>query len=249
MRSYAAENKPAAGLQKVQDYAAQAPQSVAVQRFLAESWVANGKPDLARKVLLAAKAVQPKALELYLDLAYIDLADGKPDVARQYLTDLLSAGTRDNRVRLKLGCRRDCSRRLWCSHRPVSERSSSQPRDGLALNNLAYLLSDFKAQPDEALKYAQEATKELSPNSATADDTLGWTYYRKGVYTLAVRYLESSVTREATAKHRYHLAMAYLKLGERAKGKQVLDAALRTDSSLPEAIAARQVWTEVTATK
>ena len=51
--------------------------------------------------------------------------------------------------------------------------------------------------------------------------------------TWRVQYLESAVTREATAKRKYHLAMAYLKLGRRAKGKQVLDAALWADAFAP----------------
>ena len=246
MRSYMSENKTGAGTQKVREYAAQAPESVVVQRFLAKLLISNGSPDEARKVLDAAKALNPQAVDLYLDLADADMAEGKLDAARQYLTEMLASDTPDGQIRLKLAALEIAGGNYGAAIGHYRKVIQLNPRNSLALNNLAYLLSDFQAQPDEALRYAQQA-KELSPNSATADDTLGWTYYRKGIYDLAVQYLESAVTREATAKRRYHLAMAYLKLGRRAKGKQVLDAALRADASLPEAIAARRLWTEVTA--
>jgi Flp pilus assembly protein TadD len=107
-----------------------------------------------------------------------------------------------------------------------------------ALNNLAYLLAESN-QADEALKYAQQA-KELAPDNPTIDDTLGWTHYRKGLYSSAVKYLESAVAKDGTARRRYHLGMAYMKAGEQKKGQQALEAALKLDPKLPEAEAARE---------
>ena len=108
------------------------------------------------------------------------------------------------------------------------------------LNNLAYLLADSN-QADEALKYAQEA-KEMAPDSAAVDDTLGWTYFRKGLYKLAVTYLESAAAKEGTARRKYHLAMAYLKTGDPKRGRQVLEVAMKMDPKLPEADMARQFF-------
>jgi Tfp pilus assembly protein PilF len=109
----------------------------------------------------------------------------------------------------------------------------------LALNGLAYLLANNK-QPDEALKYAQKA-KELAPDNPAVDDTLGWTYFQKGLYTLAVAHLEGATAKEGTARRKYHLAMAYLKAGDPKRGRQTFDAAWKMDPNLPEAQAARQV--------
>jgi Flp pilus assembly protein TadD len=112
-------------------------------------------------------------------------------------------------------------------------------KNALALNSLAYLLAD-SGQPDEALKYAQKA-KELAPENAAIDDTLGWTYYRKGMYSMAVNHLESATAREGTARRRYHLAMAYAKAGDPKRGRQAFDAALKLDPNLPEAQQVRQM--------
>jgi tetratricopeptide (TPR) repeat protein len=113
-------------------------------------------------------------------------------------------------------------------------------KNAKVLNNLAYLLADGN-QWDEALKYAQEA-KQLDPNSASADDTLGWTYFRKGLYPMAVTYLESATAKEGTALRKYHLAMAYLKAGNPKRGRQVLDEAMKMDPKLPEADMARRLF-------
>jgi uncharacterized protein HemY len=88
-----------------------------------------------------------------------------------------------------------------------------------ALNNLAYLLTENTGQPDEALKYAEQA-KEIVPANPEVDDTLGWIYYRKGIYLTAVKYLESATAKSSTAVRRYHLAMAYLKAGDVKRGQQ-----------------------------
>ena len=89
--------------------------------------------------------------------------------------------------------------------------------------------------------YAQQA-KELAPENPAVDDTLGWTYYQKGMYAMAVTHMESAIARESNAVRKYHLAMAYLKAGDPARGRQNLEAALKMNPNLPEAQAARQIF-------
>ncbi|MGB9606726.1 MAG: tetratricopeptide repeat protein, partial [Bryobacteraceae bacterium] len=113
-----------------------------------------------------------------------------------------------------------------------------EPRNVLALNNLAFLLAENLNQPDEALQLAQKA-KELAPESPEVDDTLGWIYYHKGLYGSAIQHLERAAAgRNATALRKYHLAMAYWKAGEQAKARAALAEARRLDANLPELKAA-----------
>ena len=95
---------------------------------------------------------------------------------------------------------------------------------------MAYLLAESK-QPDEALKYAQQAG-ELAPDSPAVQDTLGWAYYGKGDYEPAIRYLKNAVEKDGTPRRKYHLGMAYLKAGDRELGQKMLKAALETDPTL-----------------
>jgi tetratricopeptide (TPR) repeat protein len=125
----------------------------------------------------------------------------------------------------------------------------AQPQNIIALNNLAYLLADHTNDTDDALKFAQKA-KELAPNDVNVEGTIGWAYFRKGLYDNALRHLQDAVNREGrnvaagTAIRRYHLAMAYKRAGENDKAAKALSAALKLDPNLPEARVATQMLAE-----
>ena len=108
------------------------------------------------------------------------------------------------------------------------------PTNTVAMNNLAYLLSENADKTDEALKYAQRA-KELQPDRADITDTLGWILFRKGVYDQAIGYLQEAANKDRSALYKYHLGIACWKAGKREHGREVLAAALRQDPNLPEA--------------
>jgi len=110
----------------------------------------------------------------------------------------------------------------------------------IALNNLAYVLLEYANQPEEALKYAQQA-HELAPDHPDIEDTMGWAYYRKGIYGMAVEHLAHAVARDgkqmspASNVRKYHLAMAYFKNGERERAMTTLEAAVKLAPDIPEA--------------
>ena len=126
-------------------------------------------------------------------------------------------------------------------YRKLLEKDS---RNLVALNGLGYLLADRANQPDEALKYAQQA-KELAPQDPAVEDTLGWVYYCKGLYPVAAGHLEAAVAKEPNARRKYHLAMAYFKSGDRPRGTVQLNQALKMDSTLPEAATAQRMAAEM----
>jgi tetratricopeptide (TPR) repeat protein len=101
----------------------------------------------------------------------------------------------------------------------------------IALNNLAYLLA--REDPDAALAYAKKAA-EIAPDDPAVLDTLGWVYYRKGFYRQALSNLQNAVVKGDTPLRRYHMAMAYFKLGNSEEGQKALDAALLADPNLPK---------------
>ena len=83
------------------------------------------------------------------------------------------------------------------------------------------------------------------PDNADAAGTLGWILFRQGVYREALQFLERACTEDRGSKapnaviRRYHLAMTYLKLGDRQKGLELLARAIQQNPSLPEAQMAR----------
>ena len=96
---------------------------------------------------------------------------------------------------------------------------------------MAYILASQTGEFDEALKYAQQV-KEIAPDNKGVDDTIGWIMYRKGLYRSAVKYLESAPSGAPDPVIRYHLGMAYLKIGDK-RGEPTLRAASEERAGLP----------------
>src|SRR5262249_14281050 len=106
-----------------------------------------------------------------------------------------------------------------------------------------FLLTDQANRPDEGLALAQRA-RQLDPENPDVADTIGWAFYRKGLYRSALDQLTVAAAGGGSPQVKYHLAMAYLKVGDQQKGRQVLQEALQLNPNLPEAEMARGVMRE-----
>ena len=64
----------------------------------------------------------------------------------------------------------------------------------IAANNLAWIYAVYqKGNIDEAVRLAQGVVQQ-APNVAGFVDTLGWIYYKKGLYGAAVEQLQKAVS-------------------------------------------------------
>ena len=109
---------------------------------------------------------------------------------------------------------------------------SVAPDNPLAANNLAYVLLDHGGNVDVAMDLAQTARRG-TPNSANAADTLGWAYYRKGIYPSAIsqfqealRLSEKAGAPDDSVVH-YHLGLAYQKSNQMSQARQQLEKAVK----------------------
>jgi tetratricopeptide (TPR) repeat protein len=110
----------------------------------------------------------------------------------------------------------------------------------VASNNLAWLYSTSGGDLDVALTLAQAAKRAL-PDRAEVNDTLGWVYYKKGLYQYAQETLEMSVLKEPNNPvYLYHLGMVYASRGDRAKAGRTLDRALAINANFEGADEARR---------
>lgn len=108
----------------------------------------------------------------------------------------------------------------------------TQPRNSVALNNLAYALGVHLKSPKEALPFARRAVA-AAPESAGILDTLGWIEYLAGNTTEAVRLLtEASRRAPGNAEIRLHAAIVSAAAGSWAETDTHLKEALRLDPSL-----------------
>jgi putative PEP-CTERM system TPR-repeat lipoprotein len=240
--TYSAQKQMDAAIAKVQEYLAKRPQSAVLPQFLGQLYMASGQPDRARAAFLAAKSANPKATGVDLRLAELDLAQNRLVEAKATLTPMLTAEGGNSAALLLLAQVEQRSGNAAAAIDNYRKVLANDSKNVMALNDLAYVLSN-EMKWDEAMGYAQQA-KELAPGDMTVEDTLGWIYYRKGLYSSAVPHLEAAVAKAPSAVRKYHLAMAYLKAGDRQRGATVLEQAVKMDPKLPEAQEARQVLME-----
>jgi tetratricopeptide (TPR) repeat protein len=109
------------------------------------------------------------------------------------------------------------------------------PRNAVALNNLAFLMAESGGDLDQALTYAQRA-EQMLPSMNEVSDTLGWIYLKKNLSDNAMDIFQRLVTRAPdNSTYRYHLGMALSQKGDRPRAIKELQQALRSNPSKEEA--------------
>ena len=126
------------------------------------------------------------------------------------------------------------------NYRKALEKDQSS---AIAANNLAWLYAvQGKGNLDEAVRLAQGVVQKY-PNIAGFTDTLGWIYYKKGLYGAAAEQLEKAVSMDGatvrsrqgvpSATYHYHLGMALKANGDKAGSRRELETSLRLADKSP----------------
>jgi len=110
------------------------------------------------------------------------------------------------------------------------------PDNVIAMNNLAWIMCEEQNNYHEALELAQRGLK-IAPQYVDLIDTRGVVYYRLGEFEKAIqdftRCLELYPNRVSSAvASRFHLARAFVKLGQTNKAIQHLNEALNSYSRI-----------------
>ncbi len=115
----------------------------------------------------------------------------------------------------------------------------------VASNDLAGAMLRTGGSLDVAMSLAQTARRQL-PTSPAVADTMGWIYYQKGEYQLALSSLQEAMNLAAKNKMpdnpdiRYHLGMAYLKTKQPALARQNLEQVLKINPNYQSAAEIRE---------
>ena len=224
-QTYRAQKQASIATEKLRSYVQQRPKSARLQMFWAKWLLENGKRAEAREALAAAETADPKHPAAEIALARLDFDEGNLAAARQRLTTVISANRKDVEANLMLAGVEDASGNYQAAIDYYLRTLEGDERNVAALNNLAYDLSRDSTRLDDALRYGQKA-EELAPENSYTRDTLGWIYYRKGLYQLAVKELESALAKEARPGVQFHLGLAYRRVGNLKEAGPLLAAAL-----------------------
>jgi tetratricopeptide (TPR) repeat protein len=229
METYAAQQQVPKGVDRLKELVAAHPQSAPLQHLLGQWSMRAGDAAAARKAFESAKTADQHFVPADLSLAELEIAEGRDAEALHRLSEVVTADPKNVAALLLSAHAQEvvgARAAEVASYRTVLNLDQSNL---IALNNLAYVLAPD--DPDEALKLAQQAA-EMAPDSPNVQDTLGWVYYRKGLYSMAVRYLKTAVDKESTPRRQFHLGMSYLKVGERLTGQKIVQDALAKDPTL-----------------
>lgn len=231
--SYLEENKNSEASRVVLEYTSRAPDSASGQQFLG-TWLLRTKnlPG-AEAAFQAAKRLDPASTAADLGLAQFAVTEGKLDSARDLLTGIVTREPRNVPALFSLAEVEDKAGNFGAAIGYYGRVLQEDSANVLALNNLAYILADTQTDPDRALALAQKV-KELVPENTAVDDTIGWAYYNKGLFRAALDYLAKAGT-TSSPRRKCHLAMAYIKLGNRQQAATLVKAALKEEPSSPEA--------------
>ena len=201
-----------------------------------------GQKDKAEQTLRRAIAADPKSSGGYMMLGQFYLKYGRLDEARAEFEALIKQDPRAVGARTMIGMifeqqgKREEARAAY--EAAVADNPSLAP---IAANNLAYMYAEDGVNLDVALNLASNA-KKAQPELAGIDDTLGWVYYKKGLWSLAIASFEDSLKRQPDGGAAlYHLGLAYAKLGDTAKSRQALERALKLKLRPADAATAKQM--------
>lgn len=103
------------------------------------------------------------------------------------------------------------------------------PENDLLMNNYAYSLADRGIRLDYALQLAKKAVEKQPENGAYLD-TIGWIYFKLGIYNKALEYIQKSIdNREESPVVIEHLGDVYFQLGDNTNAKKYWEKALEMD--------------------
>jgi len=236
---YFVAKQPDAAVDFLQDEIKSRPRDALLYRELGQVYLWEKKRTAAIPVLQQALNLAPADADTTIILADTYVAEKKPDEAAQLISEAMRQHPKDADLMLRSGMIFEKLQR-WDDARGVYERELQfNSDDALAKNNLAWVLAEHGGDIDLALNLAQQAEEKLSGNPQV-NDTIGWVYYKKGLYKTAREYLKQCVEKDQkNAAFQYRLGMAEWKLGDQEGARRNLLNAVTLDPKSPEAALAR----------
>ena len=216
--------------QKIQEY----PKSAALQLLLANVSLARGDTNQAEVALSKAIELQPDAQQPYLMLAQIHTAANQNQKALADLQAALAKNPKDLGALLLMGMTCNAEKDYKNARDAYEKVLALAPKNGVALNNLAYIYAENLGDLDKGYQMARQA-RDLAPTDPAVADTLGWIQYQKGQYASALSLLrESAAKLNAVPEVQFHLGMVSYMMGDEANARTAFQRALQLNGNFPE---------------
>jgi tetratricopeptide (TPR) repeat protein len=216
------------------------PNSPLLYDLLGTLWIKAKDLGQAEQAFKRAIELDNSLLSAYLNLAQTYYQAGKIDQAIKEYESVLAKEPRSTQALMMLGVIHESKQEHDKARARYEEILKTSPQFAPAANNLAWILVEHGGNLDVALAHAQTA-REQRPDDPNIADTIGWVYYKKNAYLLAVSLLREAAEKiPAQPLVQYHYGMALHKSGDQAGAKKALQTALKLNPHFPGSDEARK---------
>ena len=217
---------------RVEQLAAEQPTNAELQYLVGQAYRTSSQqqPWDAQR----AEAAMKRAVELdseympaYSALAEIYVMTNQADRAVEQYNLILKKRPDDFTAYRNLGLIEAGRGKLDEAEKNYRSALSIRPDEFVSANNLAAIYADHgRGNAEEAIRLAQDVVRRY-PNEPGFADTLGWVYYRKGLYRDAVEQLQRAVNIASkrggdNSLYRWHLGKALADGGDRVAARREL---------------------------
>ena len=215
-----------AAMNRVQSRLQQSPDQPVLHLLVAKIQTAQGDRAAAEKTLAETARLKPDDASAPLLLAQTYLDDGRTNDALQLMQTVIQRDPK-NLVAMMLEASIDENSHDYKAAAATYDKMLEvDPKCTPALNNLAWLDSEYLDQLDHAFELAQRA-RDLMPFDPSTADTLGWIYFKRGVYPSALTFLQEAASKmPGQPDVQYHFGMANYMSGNPAAAHDALQAAM-----------------------
>lgn len=227
---------------------AETPDNARVLMLSARVYAAEGDPARAELALRRVVKTDASNLQAYALLGQLLLSQQKFEQAK---TEFAGLATRRPGTATETAGNTMVALILAAQNRRAEAQKKYEqilavsPRSVVAANNLAWMYAEEGRNLDVALGLAKTAVAE-TPDEPAITDTLGWVYYKKGLYGQAIAAFRRCIEQDSTHPiFHYHLGLAYAKDGDHAKARQSLQKALALDPNFEGSADVRKALTAI----
>lgn len=203
-----------------------------LDNLLAQLYIWNKQIEPAQRMLRRSLRLEPNDYKTYILLGTLEGQLQHLPAAISAFQRAASLNTRSASLRSILGMLEQQTGNENAAVEDYRQALHVDSQNSLAANNLAWLYCKHKVHLNQALVLAQRASR-LMPGTANMTDTLGWVYYTRGLYGMAVLKIRQAVRQAPRAAiYRVQLARALYQNGQHAAARSELATALRIDPQL-----------------
>lgn len=186
----------------------------------------QGRSEEALRNLFAAIKSSPRDPEFFVHLGNIHADSGDYEKAVNAFKQGLEIAPRDVNLRFRLGAVYDEWGLKEASIEEMKTVIRMNPEHANALNYLGYTYADLGKNLDEAERLIKDALKH-EPESGAFIDSLGWVYFKKGLFDQALKVLEKAVALVPDDPIILeHLGDAYQKVDDKTKALEFYNRSL-----------------------